>query len=144
MSDTDKNKRSKKRYSVRDIQVEYTEDNLFSFFKRGKTQRKPLVDLSSSGVQILCSERLEVGDKFKLSLILPKQRHPVEVRAQVRWIQQIPRKSLFRTGLELLDIDAVTRSALDQFEANLGEESIRILCVPGAGSGLLVWTVRVH
>ncbi|HHN47157.1 MAG TPA: hypothetical protein ENN09_06930 [Planctomycetes bacterium] len=119
--------RRKKRYSVTNIEVEYTEGNLFSFFKRSKPGKRPLVDLSTDGLQFLSSEHLRDGRVMKMTIALPDGRS-VELLGQIRWVQQIPGKQLYRTGVAIVEIAPEGLTALQSLEEKLGDELIRVLC----------------
>jgi len=123
-------KRRKKRYAVKNVEIELelTDSNLFSFFKKNKTGRHPLVDFSSDGLQFLCTDKLEKDKKVKLTLLFPEMSGPVEVEGQVRWVQQIIGKDLYRTGVAFLGETQAVRTLLEQVENKLGDTPIRVLC----------------
>lgn len=120
-------KRSKKRYPVSNVALEYSEGNLFSFLKRGDPGRHALVDISSDGLQFLAKQELKQGSPLKITVALP-DREAVRVRGLVRWVQQIPGKKLFRTGVQFAEQDAEGLRAIGEFEDQLGELSMRVLC----------------
>ena len=122
------NKRKKRRYRVRDFQVEFTPDNLFSFFRRASSERNPLVDMSTEGLQFLSRKELKLGETIQITISAPIFASPIKGRGKVVWSQQIPRQTLFRTGVELTDLDEDTQKKLDAFEEKVQDLSIRVLC----------------
>jgi predicted Zn finger-like uncharacterized protein len=123
-------KRRKKRYAVKNVEIELelTDSNLFSFFKKNKTGRHPLVDFSADGLQFLCTEKIDKDKTLKLTLMFPDMSAPVEVKGQVRWVQQIFGKPLFRTGVALVGETEQIKTILEQIENKLGDAPIRVLC----------------
>lgn len=128
MAEAGTEKRRRKRYAVSNVQLEYAEGNLFSLFRRGRPPRHPIVDLSADGLQFLCDQRLKEGKTLKMLVLLPAGRGTVALNGQVRWTQQIPGKPLYRTGVQFVGGAQADRDNLEQFEDELGEQSIRILC----------------
>jgi len=123
-----KKERKQKRYRVRDFQVEYTPDNLFSFFRQSSGEKQPLVDMSTGGLQFLSRKALKVGESVKLTISAPLFTSPIKAKGKVVWSQQIPRQTLFRTGVELQGIDEEVRKKLEGFEEKVQDLSIRVLC----------------
>lgn len=121
-------KRRKTRFQVSNIEVEYTESNLFSFLKKNTPGRQPLVDISSDGMQFLCNKRLSDGSTLKLSVLLPENAGSIEAQGEVRWTQQIPGKDLYRTGVAFTGMSQEAVAKLQALETKLGELPIRVLC----------------
>ena len=122
-------KRRKKRYKVGGLEVHFTEENLFSFLKGSREGRAALIDMSGGGLQFLSTRSLKPGDSVKLSVQGRMFPEPVEVNGTVRWCQQIPRKTSFKVGVELVKLDEETEKRLAEFESWVTELSIRVLCV---------------
>ncbi len=68
----------------------------------------PLRDISLEGCRVISSESHAIGDAVQLSIHLP---HPVQVPAQVRWVDRDAGKELFILGCEFAHTPE-TRKAL--------------------------------
>ena len=122
-------KRKKRRYKVQGFEVHFTEENLFSFLKRSKDERAALIDMSTGGLQFLSSRSFRRGDSVKLSVEGRMFPESVLAHGVVRWCQQVPRKSSFKVGVELVKLDQETEKRLAEFESWVSELSIRVLCI---------------
>ena len=121
--------RKKKRYKLHGLEVHFTEENLFSFLRGSKEERAALIDMSAGGLQFLSSHSLKRGDAVKLSVegrMFPER---VQAHGVVRWCQQVPRKSSFKVGVELVKLDDETEKRLAEFESWVSELSIRVFCI---------------
>lgn len=129
MARSKREKRGKKRYRVSDLNLEYSEGNLFSFFRRKPSgENRPLVDFSADGLQFLAREELTPGTQLKLTVALPNTEKPVKVDGEVRWTQKISGRQLYRTGVQFVKPGETGRDVLEQYEQALGEHRIRVLC----------------
>jgi len=124
----DKKARKGKRYKVRDFQVDYTADNLFSFLRRASSEKQPLVDMSTSGLQFLSRKKLKIGESIKLTISAPLFASPIKAKGKVVWSQQIPRQTLYRTGVALQEVDEEVEKRLAGFEEKVQQLTIRVLC----------------
>ncbi len=122
-------KRDKRRYKVGGFEVQFTEENLFSFLKGSGGERAALIDMSAGGLQFLSSRSLDPGDSVKLSIEGRMFPEPVQAHGVVRWCQQVPRKASFKVGVELAKLDEETEKRLAEFEGWVKELSIRVLCM---------------
>jgi len=113
---------------VDDVQLEFTENNLFSFFTRGKTANQPLIDISAEGLQFLSDKKLSEGTELKITLKIPATSRSVDIKGQVRWIQQVQGQELFRTGIMFTAMAPDIGELLGSYINEQGEQSSRVLC----------------
>ncbi|MBN1808639.1 MAG: PilZ domain-containing protein [Planctomycetes bacterium] len=123
-----KEQRHATRFNVEDVSVEFTERNLFSFFSRAKVDRQPLIDLSVDGLQFVSEKKLPEGEILKMAIKLPGADASMNVRGQVRWIQQIPGQELYRNGIQIVSMDQGCLDAIDAYISEQSELAVRVLC----------------
>jgi hypothetical protein len=62
-------------------------------------------NVSAEGMCITCSRQLNKGDLLRLEVFLPHKQDPLAMDGEVRWLQELPAKGRFDTGIRLLNIN---------------------------------------
>jgi hypothetical protein len=97
-------KRSKRRVFIRDyVQVHYQ--------KNQQVHQAALVNLSLEGICCLFSQCPTIGDF--LPLRLQKSAYTLEIRGQIRWVQQDEAHGPYKVGLEFSQMDTTQKIKLE-------------------------------
>ena len=138
MAKSQKDERSTRRYNVRSFELYCSEGGIFSqLFKTRSSGRLPVVNFSVGGAQFLADKRFKEGEKLRINLSVPATAEPLPLDAQVRWCQQVPRRSAYRVGVKFSRSASRKGGKLQEIEARIASLTIRLLC-PRCKSALSV------
>lgn len=90
------------RFDLNDTQLTLYRDGLLTLIGVGKENKaKVAVDISEGGIQVIMSERVNVGAKVKIRLEIAKFKDAIEAAGIVRWCyQNSRRKDDFHAGIQ--------------------------------------------
>jgi hypothetical protein len=111
------NRRRHVRFFIEGARVEVEEKKWVALpFPKGNNRRR-LLDLSEGGVCMICTEKVELGTRVRLKIIVEKVREEIEVFGEVRWCRQDQHSSkIFLVGALFVDLDAEQTRKLQLLE----------------------------
>ncbi len=96
-----RHKRVSKKLKVQYRLLDDTEEEALMIQKKKKTAES--ADISISGIQLICDERLENDSVIRIDIEI-ENKHPLSTFAEVRWVKKDETAEKFRVGLEFLVI----------------------------------------
>jgi hypothetical protein len=78
------------------------------------SKHQEAVDVSRGGVRVYSDEKLAVGDRLTLELLLQDVPEEVIFQAEVAWIERLPKgaPAVYDVGLKFLNVDLAAASLL--------------------------------
>lgn len=101
-----------------DIQVGQSSGGGDNMRIRSHTIPGRVLDLSKTGASLFTHHSLEVGDDFRL-LLLVENGPRIEALAAVRWIKRVEDKNGYASGVEFTKVGSRDQELLDEFLARL-------------------------
>lgn len=101
-----------------DIQIAQGTGSGESLRVRRHTIPGRVLDLSSTGASLFTHHSVEVGDDFRLVLLVESGPR-IEALAAVRWIKRVDDKNGYASGVEFTRVGSRDRQLLDEFLAHL-------------------------
>jgi len=95
-------KRDADRFSVPDAYIRYR-TGLFGSLK-DEHELAPLINLSTTGLQFLSKEKLKVGQKLRVELLVPAFNDKLYLKGEVRWMGRAGLTALYRVGLRFFGL----------------------------------------
>ncbi|MHC5039425.1 MAG: PilZ domain-containing protein [Planctomycetota bacterium] len=92
-------RRTYKRFGVKDATVQYVRGGLLSFMNR-VSERYYLLNLSVSGCYFITRQQLCEGESLKLQLEAPLAPAPIHIRGKVAWVRKSKDFEAWRVGVE--------------------------------------------
>ena len=95
-----KERRSKKRYGIKNSTLRYRRGGLLSIL-RAHSPRYLLLNVSETGCHFITKEELGEGEPISLSLEAPKLTGTIRVRGEVIWCRKSEDINAYRVGIKL-------------------------------------------
>jgi len=73
---------------------------------------RPAKDVGGGGIRFPVNNRLTVGAKLDLVLLLPKETRPIQAQAQVIWSARMPGRRTYEAGCQFTRIDPLDRGKI--------------------------------
>lgn len=104
-------KREADRFPVPDAYIRYRTGVLGSM---DDMELAPLINLSKTGLQFLSKEKLKVGQKLRLEILVPAFDDKLCVKGEVRWIGRAGLTALYRVGARFFGLSKESATCLEK------------------------------
>ena len=106
--------REAERFSVPDAYVRYRLGLIDPF--REDSELTPLINISTTGAQFLTKEKLKIGQKLRLKILVPAFSDNLYVKSHVCWIGRAGLTALYRTGIRFVGLNRGISTCLKQLD----------------------------
>lgn len=106
-----KERRSKKRYGIKNSTLRYRRGGMLSIV-RSPSPRYLLLNISETGCHFITREELPVGDAISLSLEAPKMSGVVRAKGKVVWCRKSEEINAYRVGIHFSSLSGRSRTQL--------------------------------
>ncbi len=76
------------------------------------------VDISHGGMKLALANKIEIGARIKLTLLLPRDHEAIEFKARVVWARKEKDKDGFAAGIIYTELDAASKDKIFKFIEN--------------------------
>ena len=104
-------RRSAKRFGVKDAAVQYTRGGVLSFLN-SPSRRYFLLNLSAGGCYFISQEELREGETLKMVIEAPHASSPIHASGKVAWVRKSREFEAWRVGIEFSKMSDSARKAL--------------------------------
>jgi hypothetical protein len=114
-------RRRKRRHVIRhnckaalDVQIGQKKTDGDGYLIRTHTIPGRILDLSATGASLFTHHAVEVGDDFRLVLLL-ENNEPIEAIAVARWVKRVEAKNGFASGIQFVKLNLEDQQRLERF-----------------------------
>lgn len=107
-----KERRTRKRYAIREGTLRYRRGGLLSALLLPGAPKLLLLNFSEEGCHFITREELQPGTPLRLRLQMPKIKGTVSATGQVAWCRKSAQSSAFRVGVRLNALSARSQALL--------------------------------
>ena len=111
-------RRRQTRFKVKACFLKCSEAGLLSFLKKPAGDPLPVLNLSTGGLEFATVKRMAPGQKLRINLEVPAFNELLKFTAEVRWVKAVPKRQLFRVGVQFARVDAETGKKLRELEGD--------------------------
>jgi hypothetical protein len=111
--------RKSKRFMVKNAGVRMHKPGLLKFLTKPPGQVS-LVNLSSTGAQLMVTRLLKAGSLYRINLSVPGTPKPLDIRASVVWCsiyKTFFNRTYYRVGFRFVDVDHEATHRIKKLEA---------------------------
>lgn len=78
-------------------------------------------NISAEGMQLLTEEKLEVGNKLEIKILVPEALNPVHLKGRVLWTKEAPseKEHSYNSGIEFAEIEEDNKNTFLKFLCDL-------------------------